>query len=412
MTLKSTKLEYINAVRGIAILMVMMLHVSRAVFKALPGTFSYICSKGAYGVQLFFVASALTLFISYSNRVRSEGNYTNRNFFLRRFFRISPMYYSAAIIYSIIFYYIPRYNDGKPLVIWKVLANIFYVNGVIPGAINYNPPGGWSVGVEMLFYLCLPFLFVRIKNLRSAIGCFLVFSAASIILKLIIRHILISHAIDYKGPETWFLYYWFPNQFPVFFLGIILFFALKKISIKSKSKTYVLFALSSICLAATSYFMPVMDPNFIVPEHIVVALFFSINIFLLAQHPLILFNNQITRFLGEISFSLYLVHFIVVYVLAEYCPLPAEPFTKYFTLLFFTLVISVIISKITYHFIELKGIRFGNNFTKTNLATAKMNFGLGKTATISVNDPSLSKSNVLESENRPEEHALNLDERP
>ncbi|MHB8205946.1 acyltransferase family protein [Mucilaginibacter sp.] len=376
MTVKSTKLEYINAVRGIAILLVVMLHVSRAIIKVLPHTFAYICSKGAYGVQLFFVASALTLFISYSNRVQVEGDHTNRNFFLRRFFRISPMYYLAAIIYSIIFYYIPQYNDGRPLVIWKVLANVFYVNGVIPGAINYDPPGGWSVGVEMLFYLCLPFLFVRIKSYRNAIVCFVVFTAGSIILKLVIRHILISHAIDYKGPETWFLYYWFPNQFPVFFLGIILFFALKKISIKSKSKTYILFILSTIILAAISYFMPVMDPNFIVPEHIIVAIFFSINIFLLAQHPLILFNNQITRFLGEISFSLYLVHFIIVYVLADYCPLPNEPFAKYFTLLLLTLTISVSIAKFTYHFVELRGIRFGSKLTKSRLPNVKFTSSL------------------------------------
>jgi peptidoglycan/LPS O-acetylase OafA/YrhL len=376
MTVKSAKLDYINAVRGIAILLVVMLHVSRAVIKSLPDTFAYICSKGAYGVQLFFVASALTLFISYNNRVQTEGNHTKRNFFLRRFFRISPMYYLAAITYSIIFYYIPQYNDGKPLVIWKVLANVLYVNGVLPGAINYDPPGGWSVGVEMLFYLCLPFLFARIKSYRSAITWFVVLTACSMILKFVIRHILIAHGTDYKGPETWFLYYWFPNQFPVFFLGFILFFALKKFRIESRTTTYVLFALSIFSLAATSYFMPVLDPNFIVPEHIVVAVFFSINIFLLAQHPLMLINNRVTRFLGEISFSLYLVHFIVVYLLADYCLLPNEGFAKYFTLLFLTLTISSGISKFTYHFVELKGIRFGNKFTKTKLTDVKVNPGL------------------------------------
>lgn len=170
MAIKQTKLQYIDAVRGIAILLVIILHVSHAVYNLLPDGFRYACSKGAFGVQLFFVASALTLFMSYNSRIQTEGSYTNRNFFLRRFFRISPMYYLAAFIYSIIFYYIPRYNNGKPLVLWKVFANVFYVNGVLPGAINYNPPGGWSVGVEMLFYLCLPYLFTRIKNLKTQLS--------------------------------------------------------------------------------------------------------------------------------------------------------------------------------------------------------------------------------------------------
>jgi len=373
---KPTKLAYIDSVRGIAILLVIVLHVSRAVYTVLPGTFRYICSKGAFGVQLFFVASAFTLFISYNNRSEKEGDHTNRNFYIRRFFRISPMYYLAALVYSIIFYYIPRYNDGKPLVIWKVLANILYVNGMLPGAINYNPPGGWSVGVEMLFYLCLPFLFARIKSYKSAIGWFVVATILSMILKLVIRHVLIAHNIDYKEPETWSLYYWFPNQFPVFFLGFILFFALRNFSLKNKLNTYGLFALSTIVLAVTSYYMPVMDPNFVIPEHIVVAIFFTVNIFLLAQHPMVLFNNRVTRFLGEISFSLYLVHFIVVYLLTDYCPLPNDPLAKFFTLLFLTLLISGSIAKFTYHFVELKGIRFGRRFTKTKKLDIRVDPGL------------------------------------
>jgi len=372
MTVKPAKLAYINAVRGIAILMVITLHVSRAAIKSISPTFAYICAKGSYGVQLFFVASALTLFISYNNRSQKEGTETNRNFFLRRFFRISPMYYLAALTYGAIFYFLPRYNDGKPLVLWKMLANLFYVNGVLPGAINYVPPGGWSVGVEMLFYLCLPFLFVRIKNHKAAITWFVLLAAASVVLKLVIRYVLIAHGINYQNPETWFLYFWFPNQFPVFFLGFILYFVLQQISVSSKFKTYTLFTLSTIAMALISYFMPVIDPHSFMPEHIIVAIFFSINIFLLAQHPFIIFNNRITRFLGEISFSLYLVHFMVVYLLADYCPLPGTPYPKFATLLFLTLAISAAISTLTYRFVEQKGIRFGNKFTRVNPANIKL----------------------------------------
>jgi len=67
------KLDYINAVRGIAILLVIVLHVSRAVITTLPETIAYVCAKGSYGVQLFFVARAFTLYISYSNRINIEG---------------------------------------------------------------------------------------------------------------------------------------------------------------------------------------------------------------------------------------------------------------------------------------------------------------------------------------------------
>lgn len=49
-------------------------------------------SMGAKVVQMFFVASSFTLFLSFNHRKNTEERYI-RNFFIRRFFRIAPMYY-------------------------------------------------------------------------------------------------------------------------------------------------------------------------------------------------------------------------------------------------------------------------------------------------------------------------------
>ena len=361
---KPAKFEYVNAVRGIAILLVIILHVSRATIAGLPDAFSYMCAKGAFGVQLFFIASAFTLFLSYTNRSKEDCEYTKHNFFIRRIFRISPMYYIAALAYGIVCYYIPAYNDGKPLVVWKVIANVLYVNEFIPGSINYLPPGGWSVGVEMVFYCCLPYLFTKIKNIKSAIKWFTMLAIGTFLLKLVIRYILIRLSINYHNPENWFLYFWFPNQVSIFFLGIILYFAIQKYKLKSKLVSYAGFTLSTLLLLIIMYNMRTIDPHYIIPEHIIVAIFFTFNIFFLSQHSIILFNNKITRFLGEISFSLYLVHFLVIDFLATYCPLPDNPMARFFTLLGITIVVSGTISKITYHNIELKGIKWGNKFVK------------------------------------------------
>ena len=373
MSVGSKKLEYINAVRGIAILLVIILQVSRAVVDDMSDTFNYICAKGSYGVQLFFVASAFTLYISYNSRSKSEGEYTDRNFFIRRFFRISPMYYLAALVYAVICYFVPRYNDNQALVIWKVVVNVFYINNLIPGTINYLPPGGWSVSVKMLFYLCLPFLFRKIRNFRAAVTWFLAITLASFILKLTIRYLLIQLSIDYQNPENWFLYFWFPNQAPVFFLGFALYFAIQKYRIQTAVNAYTALILSMLLMCSISRFMPEIDPYHILPEHIIVSVFFAVNIFLMSQYDFKIFNNKFTRFLGEISFSLYLVHFIVVYVLADYFPLPSDPYPKYFTLLALTIVISSIISKFTYEVIEVKGMKFGNSYTKSKTPDPKLN---------------------------------------
>lgn len=372
---KSNRLDYINAVRGIAILLVIVLHVSSAV-KGLPEVFSYMAGKGAFGVQLFFVASAFTLFLSYTGRIKKEGRLTTRNFFIRRFFRISPMYYLAAIVYAVICYYVPAYNDGKPLVTWKVLANIVYLNGFLPGAINYLPPGGWSVGVEMVFYCCVPFLFYNIKNIKAATIWFVALAFGAALLKLLIRYILIRFSVDYQRPENWFLYFWFPNQAPVFMLGIVLFFALQKYRVKSRFKCYAGIAVSTVLLLIFMYYRRDIDPLNIIPEHTIVPIFFAVNIFFLAQCPIKILDNRITRFFGEISFSLYLVHFIVVYVLADYCPLPADPFAQFAVLLVLTLLISGAIAKLTYQTIELKGIALGDKLIKRRVIKRELDPGI------------------------------------
>lgn len=372
---KSTKLDYINAVRGLAILMVIFLHVSSAV-PSLPATFLYMSGKGSYGVQLFFIASAFTLFLSYANRVKTEGAHVKRNFFIRRFFRISPMYYLAALVYAVIYFYVPAYNDGKPLVVWKVITNVLYLNGITPGAINYIPPGGWSVGVEMLFYCCVPFLFTWIKNIKSALIWFIILSVFAFILKLLIRYLLSKISVDYHNAENWFLYFWFPNQAAVFMLGIILYFAIKKYKIKSRIYAYAGMIINTFLLLIVTYFKRDADPYLLIPEQIIVAVFFTINIYFLSQHTAGLFDNRLIRFFGEISFSLYLVHFIVVKLLVDYFPLPDNIFAQYFVLLGLTLVISSLISKITYKFIEQNGVYWGNRYIKRKALKAELNAGI------------------------------------
>lgn len=372
---KTTKLDYINAVRGIAVLMVIVLHVSSVVHQ-LPEKFLYMCGKGSFGVQLFFVASAFTLFLSYTNRIQAEGENTKYNFFIRRIFRISPMYYLAALCYSLIYYYHPAYDSGKPVELWKVIVNLCYVNGFVPGAINFIPPGGWSVGVEMLFYCCVPFLFAKVKNLKSALTLFVLLTILTFALKLIIRYLLIRMAVDYQTPENWFLYFWFPNQIAVFILGIALFFALKKYSIKSKSKCYSGIIATIFLLLIFTYFIRDFDPYIIVPEHIIVAVFFTVIVFFMAQHPVKILDNKFTRFLGEISFSLYLVHFIVIKLLVDFLPLPANAFEQFFILLVSTLIISGIISRLTYQLIEVKGIKLGNRFIRRKPIKPELNAAL------------------------------------
>src|SRR5579872_2655088 len=85
--------DYIDALRGYAILMVIAVHTSQA-FPDLPIELFKVFAQGARGVQLFFVTSALTLSMSWV--ARNEGA---SEFYTRRIFRIAPMFWVAIIFF-------------------------------------------------------------------------------------------------------------------------------------------------------------------------------------------------------------------------------------------------------------------------------------------------------------------------
>jgi peptidoglycan/LPS O-acetylase OafA/YrhL len=86
------KYDYIDTLRGLAILSVVMVHSSQN-FPPRSEVLIQIAAQGSRGVQLFFIASALTLFLSMDARSGDQEPRSLESFFIRRFFRIAPAFY-------------------------------------------------------------------------------------------------------------------------------------------------------------------------------------------------------------------------------------------------------------------------------------------------------------------------------
>lgn len=334
----SKKLDYINSLRGIAILLVILTHIP------LLGNFNInnwylreFISNGKFGVQLFFIVSAFTLMLSYHNRI-SEKN-KNLNFAIRRFFRIAPLYYMMAIFILIDHYLswdiIPLPNNGDNI-ISGFFSHIFFVNSLSPKQALAYIPGGWTISIELLFYLTVPFLCLKLKGLNSTLKFLSVILICSYILNRILFHFLRDPSFNFTNPIT---------QFPIFVVGFTAYHIVfdKNKKIKPSTIAFMIVGLFFFCYSP-------------LPYHILYSFIFGALIVLLAKKPYKLLSNKIFTSIGKLSFSMYIMHFVIIYILIH--TRINETFVSKGHILNFiflyiaVVIISYLVSLLTYTWIE------------------------------------------------------------
>ena len=311
---------YIDCVRGYAVTMVVSCHLAYA-FAELPDPVHRIVALGWYGVQLFFLASALTLLMSWhyeSDRLRVARVIP---FFIRRFFRIAPAYYAAAGFYALLTPP-PGGFDGGQLV-----TSLAFLNGWSPARMPtvsggwYVVPGGWSIAVEFTFYLLFPLFATWVTGVRRGLLVFGLCWAVGLVANRIAAPLLGQSytpvAIDN------FLYFWFPNQMAVFALGGVLYFVqqrlgtppARRIAVVLRSHGGLIAAAAMVLVFATAYVrLPhYLDASrFLPPGFLVVSLFLAVFILALSQVRRSLLLTPVAAAIGKVSFSAYLLHFAVI----------------------------------------------------------------------------------------------------
>lgn len=305
------KLDYIDALRGIAILGVIMVHTLQYGSSDVPNAIGKIIGMGSKGVQLFYLASAFTLFMSFSNRLSKE-NHPIKNFFIRRIFRIAPMYYIGIIYYLFQDGLGPRYwlGDQTRITAQNIMANATFVHGFNPYWINSLVPGGWSIGVEMSFYAVLPFLFSKIKNTNQAF----VFFVVSIVLQLVLNIAFTRFPlIGFDRLWNEYLFFYFPSQLPIFALGILFYFLVDdNTSVRTISGKPALLLFGLVMGRIATGF------EYLLPNHILFGMGFLVFAFVLSKYRFKLVVNPIINHIGKISFSMYLVQFAVFHWLVYF----------------------------------------------------------------------------------------------
>jgi len=278
--------------RGLAVLMVLMVHSTElsdiSNFKPM---IKHFIESGVFGVQLFFIISAYTLFYTLQHNRK-----TNINFYLRRFFRIAPAYYAAVVCYS---FYHQYWGFGT-------VTNFLFLHGFSPKYINSIVPGGWSIGIEIFFYLFVPFLFKYITNLPKAIY----FLFITIIIKILAYYVINLPLFSAVAADGSFMYFWFPNQLPVFAIGLVLYFYLKETHSDNKKLISAFLTIAALVIFSIMTALPIFENN------LIIAAGFAIFLAFLGQNKTYIWlENRLLLFIGKISYSAYLWQYAMIYLI-------------------------------------------------------------------------------------------------
>lgn len=331
------KFKYIDILRGYAIIMVLIVHYAID-FNTLYSSYFYqISLLGQYGVMLFFIVSAyaLTKSLEYRN-VRYENNMFKK-YFIRRFFRIAPLYY-LILLFSYFFLKGIGVNQLTSIDTshTNMLIHFLFLDQLYVNFTNNIIGVEWTISVEFLFYFILPF--IVFKNQKFQIKLFLLSFFISVAVMFFRKYYYIN---------GWWLHYTLLEWFYVFVGGVILckYNLEGDITKKNNLLLYIILIniliMSIIKLPFQHYYMFV---NLI--------LFF---IYIKHSNTCTIFNTAIS-FIGKISFSLYLIHYIVLRYTKEY-------FDVSFTTYSISLVVTFIISILTFYTIEQPFIKFGKCIT-------------------------------------------------
>jgi peptidoglycan/LPS O-acetylase OafA/YrhL len=213
------RLSYIDALRGWAILLVLLTHAAQGRMAAealsqaapqspvldLPSWLQRICAHAGSGVHLFFVVSALSLALS----ARKRQEHGLGAYVIRRFCRIAPMFYAGIVLYLALFGWGPRLYAPDGIGPGDVALTFGLLHIWSTNALNSVVPGDWSVGVEVMFYLILPLLL-------------LIGRTPTRLAALTLGFVLMAQAVHWSGTGFGpFGNPGFPSQSVVFLFGLI-----------------------------------------------------------------------------------------------------------------------------------------------------------------------------------------------
>ncbi|MBV8779130.1 MAG: acyltransferase family protein [Alphaproteobacteria bacterium] len=321
--------------------------------ESLKGLLFWLTTGGWFGMSLFFVLSGFVIYYNYSNII-SQGKTGLGRFFWARFSRLYPMFFIILIIDvflgpDLLVYF--QGNDNSDAVaaipyFMLFVQSWFYSVGAhhsLIYQIGHDLPLTWSISTEWFFYLAFPVLllgFLRLKTFRSVLIVAVLFSCFwAIVCAAAARHVpwldrwsaakFGPLAVDPQdGFSRWLLYFSPYMRIGEFFLGCLTakLYMLSADRFRSAAENTVgrcVLAAALVAFPILLYLMYSPDAPFPLlvqlKQNFGLAPLLAVIMFCCARYDTgfgRIMGSRPLVMLGEASYSIYLVHILILFAAA------------------------------------------------------------------------------------------------
>jgi len=370
-----TEFKHLDALRGIMASYVTLVHFfilytlnknQQLVFTNL--SYLSFVQLGQVFMTVFFVLSGFL--ITYILLVEKEktGNVSFKKFYLRRAFRILPMYYLA--VFAMYFLYKKAcLNPDMQLssLCMELKERTLYYVFMVPNwahAIDKTLPhisNYWSIGAEEQFYIIWPFILYYSRNfLRAFFGIYL-FYCLLLIAMVIVGNLYfhdnqtftnIAKLVDYTrfGAFSFggLMAYYFLNQQAEVYQKMHHFFIKKSTQI--------------ICLSLPFIINIIPNEHVLFLKHILVIPCCAVIIYNLAfdENSILKLDNKILNYVGKITYSLYILNQIIIDFMIKICF--AAHLKNPYKIFIITMIVLLVASVICYELIEKPFMKLRKRF--------------------------------------------------
>lgn len=321
----------LDALRGVAILGVVMVHLSRFWFAGtrqeirvplLDVDLLDLLLMGYLGVPLFFLLSGYLLTWTEEDRAR-RGSYSFSSYAKRRVLRLVPAFYVATAVVVLLWPTDPALLDVA------LLAT--FLHGFKPSFPVGLDPAVWSLTPEVVFYVLLPLLVLKIRATWQRLAVL----AGLLVLSLGTRLLMafgafaalpaVGESLDGNR-----MYFYPTTLLYLFIVGVLLKGVVERRGPGGEAAGALLSLLAVLPVLVLVVFpylvvdgQLLVGPEAMLAEAMVVALFAAA----LFRSPVLepILGWRPLAFLGQISYSMFLLHNTVIYLSTRYLLFELRP---------------------------------------------------------------------------------------